>query len=203
MLAATAVAAVAAGLHGYADGPPPGHTGGFGEPTCAECHRDAAAEPGGVRLAVEGLPERYRPGERYALTVRLQAPELRRGGFQLAVRCLSGRRDGAQAGSLRGGGARVEVVTGGPTSDGAEPVAYAQQTLDGSLAGNGAAEPGVLSWRVEWTAPPEGRGCGGGPVAVDVAANASNDDASEFGDRVVSERAAVHGPCETDGPSGT
>lgn len=194
----------ARGTGAYADGPPPAHTGGFGEPTCRECHLDSPERPAGVRLEVEGLPARYRPGRSYALKVVLEAPELRRGGFQLSARFLAGEGAGRPAGSLTAAGGRVEVVTapgegrsdspGGAGADGRpEPVAYARQTLDGSLAPAGVA-PGRLLWKLEWTAPSPGPGGGAPPVAVDVAANASNYDDSEFGDRIVVRRLVVPGP---------
>lgn len=205
VLAAVAAAGTtAAGLSAYADGPPPAHTGGFGEPTCRECHFDGPEEPDGVRLEVGGLPSRYRPGERYTLTVVLEAPELRRGGFELSARFLAGDREGAQAGSLEAGSGRVEVVAAPPPGGGSPgPIAYARQTSNGSLAGSGAdggvgvaaaTGAGSLTWRLTWTAP-DHRGASGCPtVALDVAANASNDDASEFGDRIVSRRLVVPGP---------
>lgn len=159
-----------------------------------------------MRVTVDGLPERYAPGEAYPLTVRLEAPALRRGGFQLAVRFLEGRREGAQAGDLRAGDPRVEVVAA-PTDSGGTgtPVRYARHTLDGSVAAAGADAHGsggdlrTITWTVTWTAPSSRGAKGPRAVAVDVSANASNDDASAFGDRIVTERFVVPGPAPKAG----
>ena len=185
-----AVVAAASGVAAYADGPPPAHTGGFGEPTCAECHFGGAPVDS-VRLTVEGLPARYAADSTYSVRVVLRAPELVRGGFQLATRYLSGQDRGRQAGALAAPGPRVEVVTAGPSdSTAGPPTAYARHTLDGSTASEGRSAEGRLAWTLRWRAPGSGNRAAG-PVAVDVAANASNDDASEFGDRVVSIRVIV------------
>ena len=53
----------------YPEEPPPAHTGGFGEPTCLQCHFDGALNEPGGELRVEGLPEAYMPGETYTLDV--------------------------------------------------------------------------------------------------------------------------------------
>ena len=57
----------------YLDGPPPGHTGGFGEPTCAVCHFDVPEPDPAGGLVIEGVPEAFTPGERYLLTVAAAA----------------------------------------------------------------------------------------------------------------------------------
>src|SRR5690606_8758969 len=60
---ACALLVAAAGVRlPYPDRPPPAHTGGFGEPTCQQCHFDAPLNDPGGALYVEGLPERYTPG---------------------------------------------------------------------------------------------------------------------------------------------
>ncbi len=68
-------------------------------------------------------------------------------------------------------------------------VAYAHQTV----AGAAPASPGTARWTVEWTAPVGGDGAPGA-VLVHVAANAANDDASEFGDFIYADSARVAGP---------
>lgn len=197
LLLAGALAAVP-----YPEGPPPGHTGGFGEPTCLVCHAGEALNPAGGSLALEGVPETYAPGRRYPLTVRLSHPELGRAGFQLSARFAAGDVRGGQAGELAGGpeggaadresaagaaggaegaGPRVAVT---PGADGR--IRYAHQTREGSEVRGTAAE-----WRVVWTAP----ACASAPVAFHLAANAGNDDVSEFGDRVYAvERTSAPDP---------
>lgn len=153
----------------YLDGPPAGHTGGFGEPTCHRCHFDQPLDDPAGRLDVEGFPEAFEPGRRYLLCVALMRPGTVRGGFQLAVRFAAGERAGRPAGRLTAGEG-AEVVEG-PTG-----VPYARQAR-GSAA---APADGSFRWIVEWEAPPGA----GGEVALHVAANAANDDASELGDFV-------------------
>jgi hypothetical protein len=150
----------------YEHQPPPAHTGGFGEPSCASCHFDNELNAPGGLLEIEGLPDGYTPGERYLLSIVLQRPELRRGGFQLASRFAAGEEAGSQAGALRAVDERVEVVEAGGVS-------YARHTRAGSREVEGA----TTRWQLEWTAPTRG-----GVVSLNVAANAANGDASEFGD---------------------
>ncbi|HEU4453925.1 MAG TPA: choice-of-anchor V domain-containing protein [Longimicrobium sp.] len=150
----------------YPDRPPPAHTGGFGEPTCAQCHFGSPPNAPGGRLAVDGVPDAYRPGERYRLTVRVEKPELGGGGFQLSARSA----DGAQAGSLRAVDGRAQVVAG------RGGVQYAGHTEEGVASGGEAR----MAWEVEWTAPERASG----PIVVHAAANASNGDASSLGDFV-------------------
>lgn len=165
---------------GNAEGPPPGHTGGFGEPTCRACHFDAPEEPEAGALVVDGVPAAYRPGAEYAITVTLRDPRLERAGFQLAVRfareetgagAAAGAAAGRQAGRLLASGPRVEVV-----EHGEPPVLYARQTL----AGAAPERAHESSWTVRWIAPVEPSG----PVLFHAAANAANDDDSELGDAV-------------------
>lgn len=160
--------AAAVSARGYMDGPPPGHTGGFDEPTCRACHADYPVNDGGT-VTIEGAPAAYEPGRSYALRIVLRHPELRRAGFQLSARFASGAAGGSQAGSLRVSDETASVVTEGDIS-------YAQHTRGGTTA----ASPGEHAWSVLWTSPAAARA----DVVLHVAANAANDDFSEFGDRI-------------------
>ncbi len=93
------------------------------------------------------------------------------GGFQLAARFKDGERAGHQAGSLQAVDDRVEV-----THDDSSGVQYAQQTK----AGTALVLPNTATWTVEWIAPTTMSGT----VVFHLAANASNDNASQFGDYV-------------------
>jgi hypothetical protein len=150
----------------YPSGPPPAHTGGFGEPTCALCHFGAPVNAPGGRLTVDGVPGAYRAGERYRLTVCVEKPELAAGGFQLAARFA----DGAQAGSLRPVDGRAQVVAG------RGGVQYAGHTEEGAASAGDAR----IAWEVEWTAPE----AAAGPVSFHASANAANGDGSALGDFV-------------------
>ena len=177
-IAAAAACALAAATlapraaRSYVDGPPPAHTGGFGEPTCAACHRGGPADDGGGALEIR-VPASYAPGGEHVLELRLASPGMRRAGFQLSARYAEGPRAGAQAGELLppaegGRGVRVAV---------AHDVAYAGHTAAAAPAGSGEA-----LWRVRWRAP-----AGTAPIAAvafHAAANAADYDDSELGDRV-------------------
>ena len=159
--------------HRYGMGPPPGHTGGFGEPTCAVCHADATEGPATVAL---DAPEAWEPGRRYTLTVRVEQPGLRRAGFQLTTRFAKGELEGRQAGTFETGEAtRI-------TPDTLTGVLYLSHTVESTRP----ATAGKVSWSFEWAAPNAG-----GPVALHVAANASNDDDSEFGDIIMTSSRRV------------
>lgn len=161
--------------HAFPDHPPVAHTGGFGEPTCAQCHIGRPPNAPGGTLALEGAPDAYEAGRRYRLVVALARPGMAAAGFQLAARC----GDGRQAGALSpADSARVGVAENARTG-----VRYAHQTGDGSQP----AEPGRAAWTVEWTAP--GEGCA--EVRFDVAANAANGDESALGDHVYTRSLAV------------
>lgn len=155
---------------GHVAGPPAGHTGGFGEPTCTACHADAPVNDGVGTLDLLGLPTTVEPGRAYPLVVRLERPGLSRAGFQLAVRFAAGRQAGTQAGEITVVDSAVQVIT-----DAARGVLYAEQTPVGAAVRNN-----VGSWTVLWRAPSEGHA----PVVIHVVGNASNDDDSELGDAV-------------------
>ena len=161
---ATALRLVAS--HAYAEGAPPGFSGGFKEDSCHACHFHAEVNSGGGRVRIEGVPAQFAAGQRYTLTVTLTRAGMKRAGFQLAARFA---QSGAQAGALAPGSAERERV-GVETLGG---VQYAGQKKAGSSVGAGD----VVRWTIEWTAP-----AGGGPVAFHAAANAADGDESADGD---------------------
>jgi hypothetical protein len=152
----------------YADGAPPGFSGGFGEQSCHACHFHGELNSGPGRLALDGVPERFAAGQQYPLTITLSRTGMTLAGFQLTARRKDG---GAQAGTLApsaADAARVKVdVQGG--------IQYVNQQRDGAeLAASSTAR-----WSVVWTAPD-----GGGPVQFHVSANAADKDESVNGDYV-------------------
>jgi hypothetical protein len=170
------VSFAALALAGFREGPLPGMTGGFGEPTCQKCHFDQPLDDPAGALRLIGVPRSYTPGRRYSITVELVRPGLKRGGFELSARFAGGR----PAGALSVAGDRLQIVRS-PDSD----VQYAQHTVAGSLAW----PPGALRWSVDWTAPHAGSA-----VVFHTAANASNDDASALGDFIYAAVApSAHG----------
>jgi hypothetical protein len=151
----------------YADGAPPGFSGGFGESACDACHFEAAVNTPPGRVTLTGIPERYAAGQAYPIMITLSRPGMMLGGFQLAARFEDG---GAQAGTLApapGEEKRIKLETG--------KVHYANQRLDGT----GLAEPGIAKWTLLWTAPPTP-----GVVRFNVAANAADKDEAARGDYV-------------------
>ena len=171
MSATITAALVATGLrlmaaHAYADGAPPGFSGGLKEETCHACHfhQPLNAPPG--RVTLEGIPAQFVAGQRYALTIALTRPQMKRAGFQLSARF---KADGAQAGTL----ASIERDRTKVESEG--KVHYAGQTKAGSTV----ADAEAVRWTIEWTAP-----ASGGPVVFTVAANAADGNESADGDFV-------------------
>lgn len=68
----------------YPEAAPWGHAGAPGMDSCHACHWENAAEAASPRLSLDGLPPRFEPGERYALTVTL-AGAGDTNGFQLVA----------------------------------------------------------------------------------------------------------------------
>jgi hypothetical protein len=157
-------------LFAYREGPDPGYTGGFGEPTCQECHFDNPLNAPGGSITVSGVPPRYTPGVSYPLTVTIARQGATSGGFQLAARVAGGPDAGMDAGTLAVPESIGQVVIA-PTG-----VHYAEHVRNGSKA---SAE-GMLSWTLEWTAP----AASAEAVLLHAAANLANGDASPLGDYI-------------------
>jgi len=154
----------------FLDGPPPGTTGGFGEPTCAQCHYDVEQPDPNGTLQVEGFPDSWTSEKSYLLTIRLQRPEMGRGGFQLAIRFTNGN----QAGTLT------------PTDDrtATEPlngITYAYQTV----LGVELQSANENTWQLEWRAPRTPSQT----VILHAVGNAANNDDSQFGDHIYTHTA--------------
>jgi hypothetical protein len=182
--------ALACAALGSSSGAQPGTTGAPGaegaEPTCIACHATRALNPAGAgRLALEGLPERYRPGQRYSLHLSVSDPDpaLRRFGFQLTALATATL---AAAGEL--------VVTDPANTQRIDALDGGRQYLGHTLAGTAASGDGGARWSFEWIAPPSDAG----PVAFFAAANAADVDGSKEGDHVYSASpsplASVAGP---------
>jgi hypothetical protein len=152
----------------YAEGAPPGFSGGFGEQSCHACHFHNDVNSGPERVAIGGVPEQFVAGERYPLTVTLSRAGTVLAGFQLAARF---KDDGTQAGTLApapGEGERVMVESRGG-------IEYANQRK----AGTALAAAHTARWSLVWTAPDTRR-----PVVFHVAANAGDGDGTAEGDFV-------------------
>jgi hypothetical protein len=172
---------VEASARAHAQGPPPGHTGGFDEPTCHACHADFALDVGGT-LTLEGLPGSYRAGHTYVVTVVLRSTEMERAGFQAAVRYAGGEHRGAQAGRVRPVDGRTAVVSSG----GHPELLYVQHVAAGTEVG----DPELATWSFEWTAPTDRPD----PVVFHAAGNSANGDDSPLGDLIYATRLEIAGP---------
>lgn len=161
-------------LH-HPDFPPTAHTGGFGEPTCVECHKGMALNAPGARLWIEGVPTPWRPGRAYRVTVTVRKDSLARAGFELAARFVDG---GAAAGVLVPYDSLLTTIT----RDSVSGIPYAHHTRRGTEVTGGRAR-----WSLLWTAPIAGRG----DIAFHVAAVAANDDNSNLGDAVYTASAVA------------
>lgn len=156
-------------LMAYSDAPPPAHTGGFGEPTCAECHDDNPINADGAALRLEGVPQSYTPGGSYTIRILLRRDGLQRAGFQLASRFTNGPLTGRQAGTWSVDGDLIQATTD-------TQVVYVEHTKKGNVV----KPAGSIEWLMEWLAP----AATPSQVAFHVAANASNRDDSPLGDFV-------------------
>lgn len=166
-----AAAITAAAPRRFPVAPPPAHTGGFGEPTCAACHDGNAVNDDAGALELRGLPAAgWEPGRTYDLTIVVRRPGMARGGFQASARVAAGPDSGRQAGAWQppaDAGAPVAVTTD-------RGVAYLHHTDAGA-----APSPDSARWTVRWTAPAARQ-----PVVFHVSANAANGDGSMFDDYV-------------------
>ena len=175
MLAAAVVATTVrlVASHAYAEGAPPGFSGGFKEESCHACHFHAEPNSGPGRVTIEGVPATFAPGERYTLTIMLRRAGMKLAGFQLAARF---KDSGAQAGTIApgpGDAERVEVET-------QAGVQYAGQKRRGPRSARPMRR--------------RGRSCGpprqsGGPVIFHVSANAADGNERADGDFVYTSSA--------------
>ena len=63
----------------YVEGPAAGHTGGFAEATCHECHFDQPINDPEGTLTLKGVPDTYTPGQSYGITNHAEAARDRPG----------------------------------------------------------------------------------------------------------------------------
>ena len=169
--------------HGYAEGAPPGFTGGFKEQSCDACHFSAAPNAGPGKLTIDGVPDRFIAGQAYRIKVALSQPAMKLAGFQLSARF---KDDGAQAGTLAKE-TESETRIGIETQSG---VQYAAQRREGAAL----TTPDESRWTLMWTAPlDDARGCpepcrtapaATRTVVFHVAANGANGDERADGDYV-------------------
>ena len=155
---------------GYSSGPPPRHTGGFGEKTCLACHSDHSLNEGrllGGTFAITGTPRQYQPGAHYSITVAIGQPYQSRWGFQLTSRFAV---NGRQAGELIPQDSMTQVRE-------EAGVQYIEHNRSG---GRASAQDGPAEVVFTWATPVSPQG----PVIFNAAGNAANSDADTTGDFV-------------------
>lgn len=166
-------------------GPQLGLTGGFGEPNCTQCHTGNPLNAPGGSVTLSGLPETgYTPNQNYSVTVALARGGQSRWGFELATRIQA---NGNQAGALTAG-TGTQVRTNGSTG-----VQYISHTAAGTFPGQ--RDSG--SWTFTWRAP----GPGSGPVQINVAGNAANNNGAPSGDFIYTGQLVVPEVTATPGCS--
>lgn len=154
----------------HAEGPPPGHTGGFNEPTCQECHSEFPLKRDEESLRVTGFPDRFTPGEQYVVEISLLGDDMVMAGFQASIRFAEGDSTGGTAGLITPVDANVTVKQH-PESG----IHYVQHTREGA----GIVSSGAVHWSFVWTAAGVSD-----RVQLNVAANDANGDNSPLGDFV-------------------
>ncbi len=153
----------------HAAGPPLAHTGGFGEPTCRECHLGPPLNDPSGSLVIAGMQETFAPGDSTWITITLSGDGMERAGFQAAFRFLEGETAGTQAGRTAPLDEHTKV-----TRDVVTGVEYVHHTEAGAELAEGLGQ-----WVIQWTAPVEARA-----VVLHVAANSANGDDSPLADLV-------------------
>ncbi len=144
------------------EGAPPGHSGGFGEPSCASCHMGAAPSSNDS-LRIKGLPDNYNAGERYRLELILRSEGSETGGFQLSLR----RAPEKSAGQFVVEGESLDVQT----KAGVDYLGHTELRH---------AFEEEVTWSFDWKSPEDK--CE--PIELHIAAVAGNDDASPLGDTI-------------------
>jgi uncharacterized protein (TIGR03437 family) len=169
-------------VYAFSSGPPSEHTGGFGEPTCVECHFGTALNGGPGRVTITGAPSSYTSGTVYPITIRVEDPNQRRWGFEMSSRVQA---TGQQAGTLGPTNNQTQLL---PTFNGIQYIAH---TTAGTRAGTATG----VNFTVNWTAP----NTSAGTVILNAAGNAANNSGTENGDRIYSTSVTI--PPQAAGPT--
>ena len=187
--AATVIAALPAAL-AFRTGADSGYSGGpaGGGVNCTACH-EFNAGAGGVELL--GVPQRYRAGVLYELTIRIHDPGQAGAGFEIS----------AEGGGGYLGNWMILDADNTQYTDSGFTVEYVTHTRDGvdDSVANWGSNAGSYAYHVAWQAP----GGDEGPVTFFAAGNAVNDAQALLGDRYYAAHAtigyAVPGDADGDG----
>lgn len=152
-------------------------TGAPSEVACNTCHRTYPLDSGPGRVAIEGLPTQYTPGQTYPVTVRVSDPLAKKWGFQITAIDELGHAAGFFQSST------LSVSALGPSQRLGRY--YAQHTLTGTYDGS----RGEVSWSMVWKAPSTDLG----PVTFYAAGNAANGDHTDFYDYIYTTSVTIDG----------
>lgn len=141
-------------------------TGGFGEESCYSCHFDGPLNPARGSVFIDGLPERYKSGSEYELSVRIEHPTMVNSGFQLAARNSKGEQAG-----------RFESADGRSTINEQRDIQYVHHTYEGTTP----VHENKSVWHLHWTAPDTEPS---DSIFIHISAVAGNGDKTRDGDDV-------------------
>lgn len=163
--------------HALSTGPFLERTGAPDEQTCNSCHRTYPLDSGPGRVAIEGLPTQYTPGQTYPVTVRVADPVAKDWGFQITAITEEGQAAGFFQSNT------IAIAALGPSMRLGR--FYAQHTLNGTYDG----VRGEVSWALFWKAPSQDLG----PVTFYAAGNAANGDHTDFYDYIYTTNVTIDG----------
>lgn len=152
-LIALSVVVAPAPLSAFPDGAPWGSADPEGAQSCASCHYAEEAVLDSNSIVATGLPDEIETGKTYSFTLMLRHSNYEAMGFLATA---------SHGEFLKGAGENIEVL----------------QAMARSTAPKHSGDEGY--WVVKWVAPLDLSS--GETVTFDIAINASNDDASPFGD---------------------
>ena len=144
------------------------YTGGFGEESCHSCHFDYDLNQPGGELLINGIPDSFESGKEYSIQIAVKRQNVSRAGFQMTSRF----EDSTQAGSF----ILPANLTTTPEID--NEITYVQHGVN-----EVEAEGDGKTWKLRWIAPNQTDK----KIIFNIAANAANGDASEFGDWIYVE----------------
>ncbi|MEW6207233.1 MAG: choice-of-anchor V domain-containing protein [Acidobacteriota bacterium] len=178
--AAVLIFVIAIVAYASASGPDARYTGAPGDiGNCVNCHdsfENANVGPGSVTIT--NAPAVYTPGQQYTLTVTVQQGGQSRFGFQLTAVDSNGDRAGTLA--PVSSDSQLNALTG--TGD--------RQYIQHSSTGTSPTSSGRRIWQIRWTAPSTDVGT----VTFYVAGNAANNNGTNQGDYIYTNRLTTESP---------
>ncbi len=171
---------------GVSTGAPPSSTGAPDEHTCAVagCHDtyDINSGTASLSLDIEGIGSGYVPGETYPLKIKIADPDVIRFGFELVA--LTSQNKNAGTFEITDWDRTQVLWNDLKLTD--------RQYLTYTFNGTEALETGATDWEVNWIAPDEE-----GAISFYLAAVSANNDATDDGDFVFTEKIEINSSSST------